>query len=342
MKTLMVLSWAVVNLAGSTQALAWGHEGHATVGAIADELLVGTNAAKAVRKILGKGATLEHAAVWADCAKGVDKKAATGVFHYTVNSIYAECKPFESTAGQKAMVSFVKRNWDACHPAADEEVCHKQYHYADVAVERDSYDRADVGTSDHDIVSAIKAAVAVLQGGTAPAPIDIASKKEALRVLAHYVGDVHQPLHVGAIYLNASGTEVDPDHTTFYPATKTRGGNQLVIGPKHQLHHEWDSIPDDLKMPQFKSEGVTAARTVALTSGAVDTWPMQWATESVLASHTAFTGLSFGAEVNAGKSTQSWPTTEPATYASSRVALQKGQLNKAGARLAQLLEAIYP
>jgi len=128
-----------------------------------------------------------------------------------------------------------------------------------------------------------KAAVAVLQGGTAPAPFDIASKKEALRVLAHYIGDVHQPLHVGAIYLNASGTEVDPDHTTFDPATKTRGGNQLVIGPRDQLHHEWDSIPDDLKMPQFKSEGVTAARAVAVTSGVVDTWPVQWATESVLA-----------------------------------------------------------
>jgi len=342
MKTLMALSWTVLGLAASAQALAWGHEGHETVGAIADELLVDTNAAKAVRKILGNGSTLEHAAVWADCAKGVDKKAATGVFHYTVNPIYAECKPFESKAGQKAMVAFVKRNWDACHPAAHEEVCHKQYHYADVAVERDSYDRADVGTSDHDVVSAIKAAVAVLQGGTAPAPFDIASKKEALRVLAHYIGDVHQPLHVGAIYLNASGTEVDPDHTIFDPATKTRGGNQLVIGPRDQLHHEWDSIPDDLKMPQFKSEGVTSARAVAVTSGVVDTWPVQWATESVLASHTAFTGLSFGAEANAGKSTQSWPTTEPATYAASRAALQKEQLIKAGARLARLLEAIYP
>jgi len=342
MKTLMGLCWTVLCLAGSAQALAWGPDGHATVGAIADELLVDTNAAKEVRKILGKGASLEHAAVWADCAKGVSKKAATGVFHYTVNPIYAECKPFESKAGQKAMVSFVKRNWDTCHPAAGEEVCHKQYHYADVAVERDGYDRADVGTSDHDIVSAIKAAVAVLQGGTAPAPFNISSKKEALRVLTHYVGDVHQPLHVGAIYLNTTGMQVDPDHMALDPTMKTRGGNDLAIGPKHQLHHEWDSIADALKMPQFKVDGVTAARMVAMTSGAVETWPMHWATESVLASHTAFAGLSFGAEANAGKSTQSWPTTEPTGYAASREALQKDQLIKAGARLAQVLEAIYP
>jgi hypothetical protein len=341
MKTLIVSSW-MASLVVCTQALAWGPQGHETVGAIADQLIVGTNAAKAVQKILGKGAPLEHAAVWADCAKGVTKTKATGAFKYTVDPTYTECKPFETVAGQKAMVSFVKRNWDTCHPAADEEVCHKQYHYSDVAIERDNYDRADVGTSDHDVVSAIKAAVAVLQGGTSPAPISITSKKEALRLLAHYVGDIHQPLHVGAIYLSPSGMEVDPDHTTLVSAMKTEGGNQLIIGPKHQLHHEWDTIADSLQMPQYKSEGVTAAEAIAPSSGAVDTWPVQWATESVLASHTAFAGLTFGAEANAGKSTQSWPTTEPSNYAASRETIQKEQLNKAGARLAQLLEAIYP
>jgi S1/P1 Nuclease len=341
-KTLILLSWAVLSFVGHRQALAWGPPGHETVGAIADALIVGTNAEKAVHKILGKGAPLEHAALWADCAKGVTKTKATGIFKYTVDPIYTECKPFETAAGQKAMVSFVKRNWDACHPAAGEEVCHKQYHYADVAVERNSYDRADVGTSDHDVVSAVKAAVAVLQGGSSSAPISITSKKEALRLLAHYVGDIHQPLHVGAIYLSTSGTEVDPDHTTVDLAAKTEGGNQLFIAPKHQLHHEWDTIANAIQMPQYKNEGVTAAKAVALTSGTVDTWPVQWATESVLASHTAFAGLTFGAEANAGKSTQSWPTTEPANYTATREAIQKEQLNKAGARLAQLLEALYP
>jgi hypothetical protein len=341
MKTLMLLSWTVGFVIGAP-ALAWGPQGHETVGAIADQLIVGTNAAKAVQKILGKGAPLEHAAVWADCAKGVSKNKTTGVFKYTVISAYVECQPFETAAGQKAMVSFVKRNWDACHPAAGEEVCHKQYHYADVAIERDSYDRTDVGTSNHDVVSAIKAAVAVLRGGTSPAPISITSKKEALRLLAHYVGDIHQPLHVGAIYLSTSGSEVDPDHTTLTAAMKTEGGNQLFIAPQHQLHHEWDTIATDVQLPQYLTAGVTAARLIPVTSGALSTWPVQWATESVLASHTAFAGLTFGTEANPGKSTQTWPTTEPANYDATREAIQKEQLNKAGARLAQLLEAIYP
>lgn len=30
-------------------------------------------------------------------------------------------------------------------------------------------------------------------------------------LIAHFVGDLHQPLHVGAVYLHANGVVVDPD-----------------------------------------------------------------------------------------------------------------------------------
>jgi hypothetical protein len=326
---------------GGSGALAWNAEGHQTVGAIADSLLAGTNAGKEVKKILGSSGTLQLASLWADCAKGVVKNKKTGVFHYVVSSKFKVCAPFESAAGQQAMVSFVKRNWDACHPAADEEICHKQYHYADVAIEQNAYARTETGTSDHDVVSAIKAAIAVLKGGTAPAPFDFASKKEALRVLAHYVGDVHQPLHVGAIYLSATGQEVDPDSGTFNRATKTRGGNLIKDGTT-LLHHEWDEIPTTLQLPSFLSDGVTAARLVPGTSGAVETWAAQWASDTVMASHTAFQGLTFGAEVDPGKKKAYWPVTEPGDYATVRATLQKTQLVKGGARLAQLLQALWP
>ena len=43
-----------------------------------------------------------------------------------------------------------------------------------------------------------------------PQPFSFETKQEALRVLAHLVGDVHQPLHVGAIYLDAPGNAVNP------------------------------------------------------------------------------------------------------------------------------------
>jgi hypothetical protein len=342
MKAIGVVVFAVLcSLASSAPAWAWGHQGHETVGAIADSLLKGTHAGTQVKAILGTEG-LRTAALWADCAKGVAHNKTTGVFHYAVSSKYPECKPFETAAGQLAMTAFVQRNFDACHPGPDDEDCHKQYHYADVAIERPGYDRTDVGTSDHDVVSAIQAAVVVLQGGTAPAPFDIANKKEALRILAHYVGDVHQPLHVGAIYLSTTGSEIDPDGHPLDPATKTRGGNQLVIGPMHQLHGEWDAIPTSLTVTKFRTAGVAAAKLVPATGGAVETWPAQWASETVVASHTVFSGLSFGAEVSPGTKSQHWPTTEPAGYSTTRTALQKQQIIKAGARLAQALEAVWP
>jgi hypothetical protein len=89
--------------------------------------------------------------------------------------------------------------------------------------------------------STISAAIAVLQGNDSPPPFKFTSKKEALRVLTHYVGDIHQPLHVAAVYLDPAGHVVDPDMGTFNPQTETHGGNDLFIGNK-KLHGEWDSI----------------------------------------------------------------------------------------------------
>jgi hypothetical protein len=37
------------------------------------------------------------------------------------------------------------------------------------------------------------------------------TKPVALILLAHYVADIHQPLHVGAAYFDAQGRATDPD-----------------------------------------------------------------------------------------------------------------------------------
>ncbi len=334
MKPFIKLSMALTFLFGSAAALAWSAPGHETVGSIADSLLVGTHAAKAVKNILG-GETLETASVWADCAKGVTE---TPPLKYVANGKYAECKPFETAAGEAQMVDFVTRNLSACRPAPGDESCHRQYHYADVAIERDAYARTETGTSDHDVVSAINAAIAVLQGGTSPSPISFTSKQEALRVLAHYVGDLHQPLHVGAIYLDANGGEVDPDAGTYNPATKTQGGNKILDRGKDFHTTEWDAIPASLTAAKFKG-GVAQAKRVKATPGPINQWAAAWASDTVLASHTVFSGLIFGGE-NTSKGT--WPVTEPTGYSAAKASLQKKQLVKAGARLAQLLQAIFP
>ena len=325
-------------MSGQT-AEAWGHQGHETIGAIADSLLAGTPTEKAITKILGSE-RLETAALWADCVKGVSNSAP---YKYQLNSRFPECDPFQQTAaGREEMESYVRRNATNCHSGASEEVCHKTYHYADVAIEHDTYDRADVGTSDHDLVSAINAAIAELKGRPVPSPFNFETKKEALRVLAHLVGDVHQPLHVGAIYLDAAGHEINPDAGSFDPAAKTRGGNLLIHGRSRKLHAEWDDIPRSLTASRFLSEGAVKAKGIAVSTGPASEWVRQWASETVGVSRAAFAGLTFGTEENAGTREAKWPVVEPAGYASHRAALQKQQLVRAAARLAQVLEMVFP
>lgn len=317
-----------------TCADAWNSPGHQAVGYIADQLLVGTSTAKEIRKILGTN--LKTAAVWADCAKGVSHSNKTGQFSYTVNSRYAECAIFERNGGQALMIDYVSRNWDNCTAAAGAEVCHKQYHYTDVSVAQDAYAMGLPGTSDHDVVHAIKAAIIVLKGGEAPAPIDIASKKEALRLLAHFVGDIHQPLHVTAIYLDDDGNPVDPtlDNASQF---STRGGNSILDHSK-KLHAEWDAVAAQLTPDRLTPADISSARQVPLSSGPVEEWSVMWATETLSAGKTAFANIVF-----TDKTGSSWNVRElPPDYAASRMALQRQQELKAGARLAQILLTLFP
>jgi hypothetical protein len=353
---LSVLLAAMAALGIFREAGAWDATGHETVGAIADRLLAGTAAAARVQAILGSD--LRTASVWADCAKGVSER--DGEFRYHASERYVKCRPFEDAAGQARMVDFVRRNWDACDPARGEERCHKQYHYTDVAIERDTYARGEVGTSDHDIVAAMRAAILFLQGETAPGPISIKDDKEAVLMLAHYVGDEHQPLHVGAVYLDPAGREVDPDHGAFDPGSRTRGGNELIVARSthagrstragrslregrplregESLHREWDDIPTRLDADHFAAAGAVEARQVPATAGPPSSWPVLWASDTLHVSHAAFQNLTFGSETP-GK--DEWPVMTPEDYVGRRETLQRQQLELAGARLAELMQALF-
>src|SRR5260370_13808289 len=49
----------------------------------------------------------------------------------------------------------------------------------------------------------------------------------AVILLAHYVGDIHQPLHVGAEYFNQAGQAVDPDRNQ--PGIEDEGGDSFML-----------------------------------------------------------------------------------------------------------------
>lgn len=336
LKRLLVIVGAAIACAASS-AYAWGPAGHSAVGAIADNLLRDhPKAAAQVRAILGDNITLAQAGPWADCLRSV---SGPPNFAYSHSDIYgAPCVVFEGAERKAQMEDYVRRNWSNCSSHAPGG-CHTQYHFLDVALQRQRYEHGLVGTNEHDIVQAMNAAIAVLRGGRSPAPFDF-TRRDALMMLAHLIGDLHQPLHVGSIYLDENGAVVDPDSSPAERArgeraTLTNGGNSLVWtqgGQQKNLHSLWDGVaPNDYSLDY--------ARSFAATTGPLESWVGSWATDTLIEARGAFAGLAFSR-----KTGNRWSLTfkDQARYDADRRTVQRLQIEKAGARLAQVLVAIWP
>lgn len=331
----------IIVAAACDAARAWGYQGHKVVGSVADRLLKDTNAGRKVGEILGTD--LRTAGPWMDCVKAV-RRDDNDNYAYVIDPEHLEyevpCTRFKAPEQRAEMVDFVKRNWFTCRYLPDgvhQRGCHETYHFDDVAIQRGRFDRAFEGTNPHDLVAAINAAVAVLQDRPAPPPFAIASKKEALFMLAHVIGDLHQPLHVGAVYLDAAGNRIDPDAAhAIDPATETAGAN-FIQDENINLHREWDDIPTDLGEAATR-ELLAEARSLPATPGAVEDWAATWASDSIAVAQQAFTGVSF-----TPNGAQRWSIgfDDHAAYLRAADAIKRRQLAKAGARLAELLMAIW-
>jgi hypothetical protein len=334
-KSLLLPLAALMALAG--QAFGWGPDGHHTVGAIADRLIAGSNAALQVEAILGDMG-LQDASVWADCAKGVDPR--DGYAYHSDPLKYPECMAVEIHGGKAAMIEFVRRNDRNCSEGSDKISCHTLYHFTDVPIQRDSYVSGYVGTRDVDIVHATVAALHVLKGDPTPAPFKFRDKREALLLLAHYVGDIHQPLHVGAVYLDRKGKLVDPDRGGQVERMDTQGGNLTWIDgdENRRLHAAWDATPDSLKVSQENIERLLKkAKAIPHTKGPLFDWPTTWASDTLMEAKKAFADVRFSGNVDGH-----WDATLPAGYAARMERIKETQLVKAGARLAQALQTIWP
>jgi len=332
----LAIAALLLPLMAPAPAMAWGPDGHREVGSLGDRLLVGhPNASAQVKAILGD-LTLADVGPWADCIRSVSGPA--GGFKYSHSPIYgAPCVIFESPGLTANMEDYVRRNWSNCTYTGNDG-CHTQYHFTDLALQRSAYQFGLVGTFDYDIVHGIDAAVAVLRGKPSPAPFNF-TKQDALILLVHFLGDIHQPLHVGAVYLDPKGNLVDPDSS---PAereradhTSTFGGNSLTWmtgGRLQKLHSVWDGVT-------VGDYSAADARKVPVTPGDPSTWAASWATESLGEAHDAFAGLTFGAHAKQG-----WPVrfANASTYQTYRRKTQRQQIEKGGARLAQLLLTMWP
>ncbi|CAN7550440.1 S1/P1 nuclease [Massilia sp. LjRoot122] len=284
---------ALTGAFASFDAAAWGRDGHRAVGAIADKLLKGSMAQKQIQALLLPGESLESIANWADCVKG------------------SYCGP-----QTPEMIDYVNGNPQ-----------HSEYHYTDVPFQLEKYHEHGVGTSEVDIVQTLKQCIAVLQGKTDPAlnPHKF-TKRQALILLAHFAGDIHQPLHVGAAFVSKDGKFVVPKtHAEVDEAAifDSRGGNNLLlddaritaladglIGPGQPapvregvpkaltkpFHSYWDSTTVDYAFrriqtrtpEQFADAAIAGKPQVATAKGDPMTWPYQWADDALVVSKLAY------------------------------------------------------
>jgi hypothetical protein len=299
--------------------LAWGAEGHRAIAALAQTLITPDTLGK-VRQLLNEGneRDLVSASTWAD--------------EIRPNARLDRPRPQDADAFN--------------HQFPD----NASWHFIDLPLGTASFAQARrFITGKSDVVDALERCISVLESSM-PIPGEI-SRPDALRLLVHFVGDVHQPLHCGTGFYRITETGppvlvVNPDAAVGLP--NDRGGNDLFYGPKDQLHAHWDldlvqQVAETFDFRVLASYlGHEAQRqSWPETPGDYHHWPEAWALESVRAANLAYEGIRFNAVETMNDANSLWIAISlPADYDEKSRVLAAHQLTKAGVRLAQLLDRI--
>lgn len=177
-----------------------------------------------------------------------------------------------------------------------------------------------LGTSGYDPVRdesrgpSIITAIASFQRMIGDTQLPEIERREALKYLIHFVGDIHQPLHCSS--------------------NNDRGGNETMLhwsGKTPNLHHFWDyemvaqSGLNELQYVARLKERLLREDRQALATGTL----IDWAHESFREAASTAYQLPLGNVINAA-------------YIDEHLPLVETKLLKAGVRLARLLNEIWP
>ncbi|HEV2804538.1 MAG TPA: S1/P1 nuclease [Chthoniobacterales bacterium] len=219
-------------------ALAYGPVGHEIVGAVADEKLARSAAGEKINALLD-GLPLEKVATYPDEIRGWDKNGPDDP-----NTVHFSNHPKIDAA--------LRDYWHANPPTKDLNSAtpsHHWFHYTDVPVlGGEKYGDGKVGRSKWDIVHMIPYCISVLKGEVPEDNPRKITKPMAVILITHFVGDIHQPLHVGAEFFDKEGHPANPDKTV--DTIEDQGGNTLTLNltsggteaTRHaKFHSFWDS-----------------------------------------------------------------------------------------------------
>ena len=340
-KSLSIMLATVLLCAPATSVFAWGEDGHSTVGKIAS-LRIKPKTAKQIALILKPGETLANIASWAD----------------TVKERMGKRDPDPDTNEFLQDLTHNEKN--------------REWHYDDLPLNCKSYQACAAFTNDHDVVHMINVAIRTLQDH--PDPNQPLSKRNALKLLVHFLGDIHQPLHVGCGFIDVNGPNgsilivKDPAIAARKKLPHDKGANDLVIdNDRKNLHSFWDFTLVTNLLAQTGQDttsdvlGESLRQSVRPRSswnahGKINTWAAQWATDSLhLSRSQTYRGvrivgkriipvLSKGQPViKDGKPEMMtvYDIVRPADYETVNREVVRQQLAKGGYRLAKLLDAIY-
>ncbi|MFV8224669.1 S1/P1 nuclease [Christiangramia aquimixticola] len=181
------------------------------------------------------------------------------------------------------------------------------WHYVNIDPDEETYIAANAN-KEGDLVQAIRKCVAVLKD-------DTSTKKEKefyLKMLVHFVGDLHQPFHTGH--------------------SEDKGGNDIQVrwfNDGSNIHRVWDS-----EMIEFYQMSYTelAINTKNLTPAEIKTIQngklLEWVYESRAMAEDLYSGVENGDKLGYRYMYEHMPTV-------------LDQLQKGGLRLAKILNDIY-
>ncbi|MFC9434232.1 S1/P1 nuclease [Nocardia sp. NPDC057030] len=135
------------------------------------------------------------------------------------------------------------------------------WHYVNIAENGCVYDPAVNGNDGQNVIEALRRQTAILADRARP----VADRRQALKFIVHFVGDINQPMHAGY--------------------ARDRGGNEIklqYLGRGTNLHAVWDS---GLLNTRHASDAEEVQRLLALPAPALppaqpDTDPIRWAEAS--------------------------------------------------------------
>ncbi|MUM16050.1 S1/P1 nuclease [Mycobacterium sp. CBMA271] len=186
-------------------------------------------------------------------------------------------------------------NWaDQVRPSRPETA---PWHYADIGENACHY---VPGANGDNVIEAIRTQTAILEDTSKPD----AERRDALKFVVHFVGDIHQPMHAGY--------------------ARDRGGNDIPLtynGRSTNLHAVWDS-------GLLSTRGLSDAQYATVIEGLPapelgSTDPAEWAQDSCQ--------IAVGVYPNT--------STIGADYTNQNRPIAESQLRSAGERLARLINA---